>query len=449
MIASNSSIEAKISNFLIDVLEQKQIEDLARSCGFVQKRSKITGVIFAFLLLIETRQIKPASLSELSGKLGIHGILVSKQGIDNRFNDAAAVFMQQLTDRALTAKIDRKNVLDLSVKFNRIMIKDSTVFQLPETCALKFPGCGGGASTAGIKIQYAYDLKAKGSVFLQAQPAITSDNTNYLKDIRPMDLCLEDLGYITHHHLEEVIEKQAYFLCRLSYSSCLFIKKDGQYYPVDIDRIVQKMKIGQMMELPVYLGRKNKIPVRVIFERVPNEAAAEKRRKLKTDKQNKRKGLTLGRLAFCDVNAYITNAGEGLLPKLLIRSIYSLRWQVEIIFKTWKSTFNLDKVIPMKLPRFECLNYGTLLKIVICTKLFDYYKTILWNRSRLELSEIKAMKYLQIIINQVNLCVLSTPQKKIDKLMDQVMPTLACRCVKERKKGRKTPMMILRQLSLA
>jgi hypothetical protein len=449
MIAPNSSIEAKVGNFLIESLEQNQIEDLARSCGFVQKRSKITGVVFAFLLLIETRQIKPASLNELSTKLGLHGILVSKQGIDNRFNNAAAVFMQQLTDRALSAKIDRKDVLDLSVKFNRIMIKDSTVFQLPDAYAKKFPGYGGGASKAGIKVQYAYDLKAKGTVFLQTQPAVTSDNTNYLKDIRPMDLCLEDLGYITHQHLEEVIKEQAYFLCRLNYCTSLFIMKDGQYYPMDMDRIVRKMKNGQMMDLHAYLGRKNKIPVRVILERVPNEVAAEKRRKLKTDKQNKRKGLTLGRLAFCDVNAYITNAGQDLLPKTLIRSIYSLRWQVEIIFKTWKSTFNLDKVTQMKLARFECINYGTLLKIIICTKLFDYYKTIMWNRSRLELSEIKAMKFLQNIINQINLCLLSTPQKKIDKLLNQIMPTLACKCLKERRKGRKTPMMILRQLSLA
>jgi hypothetical protein len=448
MIASNSSIEAKVRIFLTDTLEQDQIEDLARRSGFVQKRSKITGVIFAFLLLIETRQIKPASLNELSAKLGMHGILVSKQGLDNRFNDAAAVFMQQLTDRVLAAKLDRKDVLDLSVKFRRIMIKDSTVFQLPESCALKFPGSGGGASTAGIKIQYEYDLKAMGTVFLQAQPAIAPDNTNYLKDIRPMDLCLEDLGYITQQHLEEVIQGQAYFLCRLNYGSRLFIQKDDHYFPVDIDRIVRKMKNGQMMQLSVYLG-KNKIPVRVIFERVPNEVAAEKRRKLKTDKQNKRKGLTLGRLAFCDVNAYITNAGEDLLPKTLIRSIYSLRWQVEIIFKTWKSTFNLDKVTPMKLARFECLNYGTLLKIVICTKLFDYYKTILWNRSRIEVSEIKAMRFLQIMINQVILMMLSTTPKKINPLLEQVLSTLACKCVKECRKGRKTPIEILRQLSLA
>jgi hypothetical protein len=449
MIAPNSSIEAKIKNFLIDAINQNQIEELARSCGFVQKRSKITGVIFAFLLLIETRQIKPASLQELSTKLGMHGIFVSKQGIDNRFNDAAVLFMQKLIDRTLVAKLDRQDVLDQCVRFNRIMIKDSTIFQLPETCAIKFPGCGGGASTAGIKIQYEYDLKAKESLNLQEQPSVYSDNTNYLKDIHPLDLCLEDLGYITHQHLEEVIKKQAYFLCRLKYDSHLFIKKDDQYYPLDLDKLVKKMKSGQMKEMQVYLGRKNKIPVRVILERVPDKVAAEKRRKLKTDKQNKRKGLTLGRLAFCDVNAYITNAGEDLLPQFLIRSIYSLRWQVEIIFKTWKSTFNLDKVTPMKLLRFECLNYGTLLKIIVCTKLFDYYKTILWNRSRLELSEMKAMKFLQIIMNQVTFCLLATPKIKIDKIVVLILPILASKCLKERRKGRQTPMMILSQLSLA
>lgn len=446
MKPSNSSIETKVRNFLIGTLDQNQIEDLARSSGFVQKRSKITGVIFALFLLFEIRQAKPASLNELSAKLGLRGIPISKQGIDNRFNNAAVLFMKQLTDRAITAKLDRHEVLDIAVRFNRIMIKDSTVFQLPGSCALKYPGYGGGASTAGIKIQYEYDLKAKGGVSLQTQPSRTPDNTNYLKDIQPMDLCLEDLGYITHKHLEEIIEKQAYFLCRLSYCSSIFIKKDDQYYPVNINRLVSAMKNGQMMELSVYLGRINKIPVRVIFERVPNEVAAEKRRKLKTDKQNKRKGLTLGRLAFCDVNAYITNAGDDLLPKELIRSIYSLRWQIEIIFKSWKSTFNLDKVTQMKLPRFECLNYGTLLQIIICTQLYNYYKTILWNTSQLELSESKAMKFLQLIINQINMYLLSTPKKKIDKLLHQIIPTLKRKCAKERKKGRKTPMMIMNQL---
>ncbi|MDZ7743416.1 MAG: hypothetical protein U5Q03_17180 [Bacteroidota bacterium] len=62
----------------------------------------------------------------------------------------------------------------------------------------------------------------------------------------------------------------------------------------------------------------------MILERVPDEVAAEKRRKLKTDKQNKRKNISKERLAFCDVNAYITNADQDVLPTELIRSVYLL-----------------------------------------------------------------------------------------------------------------------------
>lgn len=46
----------------------------------------------------------------------------------------------------------------IDCKFGRIVINDSTVFQLPEEYAEKYKGCGGGASTAGIKNQYCYDL---------------------------------------------------------------------------------------------------------------------------------------------------------------------------------------------------------------------------------------------------------------------------------------------------
>jgi len=30
-----------------------------------------------------------------------------------------------------------------------------------------------------------------------------------------------------------------------------------------------------------------------------------------------------------------------------VRSYYSLRWQIEILFKAWKSVYHIDQVIPM------------------------------------------------------------------------------------------------------
>jgi len=449
MKPSNSSIVAKVANFLIQTLNEGYIEELAKTTAFVKRQSKITGYIFAMMMTFELRQQKASSLEELSTRLGLEGIPISKQGLDNRFNESSVIFMKLLTENALSSKLDRAQVLDNAIPFNRIMIKDSTVFQLPTTCSDKYVGCGGGASEAGIKIQYEYDLKCKEGINISAQPSRSPDNKHYLKDIQPNDLCLEDLGYFTLDHLGDIIDKEAYFLTRLKYGTTVFIKKNNQFEKLNLDMLVSKMKEGQIMELDVLLGQDKKVPARLVLERVPNEVAAKKRRKLKMDKQNKRKTISKGRLAFCDVNAYVTNACIKLLPTALIRTIYSLRWQIEIIFKTWKSIFNLDKVNPMKLHRFECLNYGTLLQIIICTKVFNYYKTILWNNSNIELSELKSMKCILSMLLHMKTHIKSGAIKRIKDLLKTSLNVLIQKCKKERKKGLLTPMMIMNQLTLA
>lgn len=201
--------------------------------------------------------------------------------------------------------------------------------------------------------------------------------------------------------------------------------------------------------MQVYLGQKEKLHVRLFIERVPDDVAAEKRRKLKTDKQNKRKNISKERLAFCDVNAYITNATQDILPTDLIRSIYSLRWQIEILFKTWKSTFNIDKVKKMKIQRFECINYATLLQIIICTKLYNYYKTTIWNKQAIELSELKSFQQLAEIMSMMKTYFRDSQEKRMTELLIITKKTLTRKCRKERKKGCLTPMMILSEIPLS
>ena len=206
------------------------------------------------------------------------------------------------------------------------------------------------------------------------------------------------------------------------------------------------MKEGDFIRKKVYLGSNDKLPVTLIFERVPDIIAAEKRRKLKKDA--KRKGVVVReeRLAFCDVNAYITNADNQLLPYTLIRSMYSIRWQIEIIFKSWKSTFNLNKIKPMKMERFECMMFGTLVKIIICQKIFDYYKTVIWNKYKIELSELKSMKYILKAIECLKNIQMRS-NRKISKILFIDSPKILWqKCSKECKKHKQTPMMILSKI---
>jgi hypothetical protein len=323
------------------------------------------------------------------------------------------------------------------------MLKDSTVFQLPPQYSEKYKGPGGAASISGIKLQYEYDLKASCNVSVDIQSSNKSDYDSPFQDVCLNDLCIADLGYFKLGHFQDIIKKEAFFLSRFKYNVSIFTRDNQKYKPIKIESIIVKMKSGDMISKLVYLGFKDKLPVNLILERVPDKIAAEKRRKLKKDARRKGVVVSEERLAYCDVNAYITNADNETLPFTLIRSIYSLRWQIEIIFKTWKSTFNLNKIKPMKIERFECMMFGTLVKIILCQKIYDYYKTTIWNDHAIELSELKSFKYIMRVIE----CLKNINPKNnsiiFEKLFEKAPQILRLNCIKEWKKNKQTPMMIL------
>lgn len=445
----SDSSEAKIVKKLISLINKDKIDKIASKTGFVSRQRKLTGFVFMLVLVFEIRKVNQESLNNMTIKLEREGVFISKQGIDHRFNDSAVEFMKELTFDLLSAKLDREELLENAAYFNRIIAKDSTIFQLPEEYSDKYRGSGGGASTAGIKLQYEYNLKANTGLDIELQSSNSADVKSKLQDIQPKDLRLEDLGYFKLSRFGEIIDNKAYFMSRLKYGILVFSKKNGQYRRINIAKLVNNMKQGEKIDMQVYLGQKEKLHVRLVIERVPDYVAAEKRRKLKTDKQNKRKNISKERLAFCDVNAYITNATQDILPTDLIRSIYSLRWQIEILFKTWKSTFNIDKVKKMKIQRFECINYATLLQIIICTKLYNYYKTTIWNKQAIELSELKSFQQLAEIMSMMKTYFRDSQEKRMTELLIITKETLTRKCRKERKKGCSTPMMILSKIPLS
>lgn len=74
-----------------------------------------------------------------------------------------------------------------------------------------------------------------------------------------------------------------------------------------------------------------------------------------------------------------------------MHSLYSLRWQIESLFKTWKSFFEIDECNNIKRKRLECHLYGQLIGILLCSSTMFQMRQFLLEKTKQELSEYKAI----------------------------------------------------------
>src|SRR5208283_4791326 len=92
------------------------------------------------------------------------------------------------------------------------------------------------------------------------------------------------------------------------------------------------------VDVSILLGQEQRLPCRLIAWRLPEEQANRRRQKLRQETMSKRgQEPSAERLAWCDWTILVTNVPvEMLTPKEAV-VLYRARWQIELLFKRWKS----------------------------------------------------------------------------------------------------------------
>ncbi|MDQ8737129.1 transposase [Paenibacillus sp. LHD-38] len=168
------------------------------------------------------------------------------------------------------------------------------------------------------------------------------------------------------------------------------VKKQSEYIQLSMESIMEKLQLGETREISdVYIGMYQKLPARLVVYRL-SEIQMRKREKDQAVRE-KKKGMTYSEKSkkLSALNFYITNISSEIVPGTHLHELYSLRWQVEILFKTWKSFFQIQQCKKMKLERLECHLYGQLIGILLCSTTMFQIRQLLWRKKK-ELSEYKA-----------------------------------------------------------
>ena len=110
--------------------------------------------------------------------------------------------------------------------------------------------------------------------------------------------------------------------------------------PIDLAKMLSRK--GQL-DIEVFLGEEERLPVRLIAIPVDQAVASERRRKARANR-DRRCNPSKESLFLLGWELFITNVPQERLNLKDIAEIYFLRWRIEIIFKCWKSYFKITEI---------------------------------------------------------------------------------------------------------
>jgi len=393
----------QLSKEIIRILTPDFINQLARETGFVVRESaKLDGYKFLDILLFTEFNCKKLSLNDLSVQLyKRYGVSISKQSVDDRFSDCATKFFTQVLSNVIKVQIAMDLDLDITIDtFGRALIKDSTSFKLPANMAEKYPG--GSSTKAGVRIQFEYDLKSHQITDLSLHPFNNQDLTNAkdtIGEIKAGDLIIRDLGYIIIELLRQIVSKCAYYVNRPPATACIYELKEGKYVEIDFNKLIKKMSRSktERLDKEVYIGVKELFKTRIIIELIPEKIYQERLRKANEKAKKQGRALSKEYQARLRLNLIITNTN---IPAEKVRRLYSLRWQIELMFKIWKSIGEIDKVKKMKVERFETSLIAKLIWIALNWEIMRRIVSSFFLEQAIELSPYKLFKTFKSYNNE-------------------------------------------------
>jgi len=385
------------------LLQPESCQQLARESGWCQRLGKING--FEFLGSLVFGQSSALALT-LNAQATSLSQAVSRQAIDQRYTKEAVVYFQAAFEKVLQSTLnwplDSPMAQRLGVHFAAVRLFDSTQCACSDALACLFPACGGGGGEAGLKVLLSYEYGSSRLRPLEVLPGKRSDQG--LADlaaqyVHQAEIGLFDKGFYKAEALRGIAQRGGYFLIPWTRSASVGeINATGQRQALDLAGQL-KTTSGSCREWSeVHLGQTPSAslgPVRLIAFRLSEESTGRRRAHLREKCRTNGRQPTVEALELAGWLILLTNAPVAKLPAKAAGYLYRVRWQIELIFKQWKSVLRLD-VLPSQNPyRVQCEVWARLLGALLGFVWHQHTNCACLSAHQREISFSKLAKQLQ------------------------------------------------------
>ena len=367
---------------------KRRAKEVERACGFVERESaQLDGPVFAHTTVLTWMHSAEASYTQLRHTAASLGVQVSNQAIEQRFSAASARLLRVLLEEAVAEVISSEaSAPEVLARFHGVYVQDGTMISLPANLAQEWAGRGSEGQEAALRVQAQLELGSGclSGLWLQAGKEPERSGEAISTPLPVGSLFNADMGYFTLQEMRQRGKLGQYWLTQAK-ATLLVIDQAGQCW--DLLSFLRAQS-GDEVDVEVFVGKRERLPVRLIAVRVSAEEARRRRegatgrithrpkgcqapvpgkRKPKHQRQGKRKGkkVSAARLRLADWTIMLTNVPSELLAVQEALVVLRCRWQIELLWKLWKQHGKLDTWRSYKPQRILTELYAKLLGLLI------------------------------------------------------------------------------------
>lgn len=355
---ARQSRSISIRESLHKLFSPQLIRRIARDTGAVQRRRKVDPVALFWTLVLgfddgDCRSIAGLrrTYAETTGKD------LAPSSFYKRFTPALVAMLRFAVDHALQLGLEVGEALKGPMaSFRGLILLDSTVLRLHDLLTPQYPGCRTTTAPAAAKIHLAYCVRGAGRTSIRLTPERTPDLRRVV--IGPWargQLFLFDLGYFSYELFASIQRRGGFFVTRL--------KRHVNLEIVSVQRGDRRHVRGTPFRRWLERSHAPWIDVTVAM---PTRRCPSGRWSAHEHQPMRIVGRRQGDGGY---ELYLTNvSGEQLFAED-VPAVYAARWEVELVFKEWKSHYRLDDLPSRKPQVVEALLHASMLTLIVSRQL--------------------------------------------------------------------------------
>ena len=341
------SMVAKVVSTMEKILGRKA-NVLAQKHGVIKRKRKFRGKSLLRMIVLTLLKKPDANFQDMALTAAQLGVPVSATAVEKRFTQPLVNLLKEVVSVALHQLLAAEPVpVELLNRFTAVVVGDSSCLSLPDELQHEFPGCGGtqGSGLAALKIQVRWDLKTGElpQVLIEVGKASDAKSPIAQQTARPGSLEIFDLGYFSVERFERLSNEQAFFISRLQHGTTVLNEQSEE---LDLREFLPANAIQNVVDVSVRLGAKDRLPCRLIAVRVPEEVANRRRQKAREKATKHGREPSAEYLELLGWSLFVTNLPPEQLTWKEAVVLYRARWQIELLFKLWKSHNQLARHRP-------------------------------------------------------------------------------------------------------